>query len=212
MIASGSPERAKRPKRCSHRNRQWAGHSFRRSRPPTNRRENRVCWQSRRQPRSVSEQDQDAGQSRAADDVREIPRLQFARIRTWMNYGMTVAQVADLYGAAVGEIERILRGSSWTGCFGLPAASQAERYISLPRRAPPGAAADRAEQRPPGIVAQPGAVEIGGEIFIKVVVARASRAPLPPFFAQPHPDSRRFCVYKSSTAMPSAEPGIGAKE
>ena len=41
--------------------------------------------------------------------TREIPRLQFARIRTWMNYGMTVAQVADLYGAAVGEIERILR-------------------------------------------------------------------------------------------------------
>ncbi len=41
--------------------------------------------------------------------TREIPRSQFARIRTWMNYGMTVAQVADLYGAAVGEIERILR-------------------------------------------------------------------------------------------------------
>ena len=41
--------------------------------------------------------------------TREIPRSQFARIRTWLNYGMTVAQVAEVYGAAVGEIERILR-------------------------------------------------------------------------------------------------------
>jgi hypothetical protein len=38
-----------------------------------------------------------------------IPRSQFARIRTWMKYGMTVTQVAEVYGAAVGEIERIIR-------------------------------------------------------------------------------------------------------
>ena len=39
---------------------------------------------------------------------REIPASEFARIRTWAKYGMTVAQVADFYGVAVGEIERIL--------------------------------------------------------------------------------------------------------
>ena len=39
----------------------------------------------------------------------EIPWSQFARIRTLAKYGMTVAQVAEVYGVAVGEIERILR-------------------------------------------------------------------------------------------------------
>jgi hypothetical protein len=41
--------------------------------------------------------------------TRAIPRSEFARIRTLVKYGMTVAQVAEVYGAAVGEIERILR-------------------------------------------------------------------------------------------------------
>ena len=40
--------------------------------------------------------------------TRAIARSQFARIRTLVKYGMTVAQVAEVYGAAVGEIERIL--------------------------------------------------------------------------------------------------------
>ncbi len=38
-----------------------------------------------------------------------IPAAQFARIRAWVKYGMTVAQVAQLYGVAADEIERILR-------------------------------------------------------------------------------------------------------
>ena len=41
--------------------------------------------------------------------TRAIARPQFARIRTLVKYGMTAAQVAEVYGAAVGEIERILR-------------------------------------------------------------------------------------------------------
>jgi hypothetical protein len=41
--------------------------------------------------------------------AREIARAQFARIRTLVKYGMTVAQVARVYGVCVGEIERILR-------------------------------------------------------------------------------------------------------
>lgn len=38
-----------------------------------------------------------------------IDRSQFARIRTLVRYGMTARQVAELYGVAVREIERILR-------------------------------------------------------------------------------------------------------
>jgi hypothetical protein len=38
----------------------------------------------------------------------EIPALQFARIRTWVKYGMTAADVAQVYGVAVEEIELIL--------------------------------------------------------------------------------------------------------
>jgi hypothetical protein len=41
--------------------------------------------------------------------THEIARPQFARIRTLVKYGMTVAQVAEVYAAAVSEIERILR-------------------------------------------------------------------------------------------------------
>jgi hypothetical protein len=41
--------------------------------------------------------------------TREIPWSHHARIRTWVNYGMTVPQVAEVYGVAVGVIERILR-------------------------------------------------------------------------------------------------------
>jgi hypothetical protein len=39
----------------------------------------------------------------------EIPTSQFARIRAWVKYGMSVAQVAGVYGVAVDVIERILQ-------------------------------------------------------------------------------------------------------
>jgi hypothetical protein len=39
----------------------------------------------------------------------EIPSSQCARIRAWVKYGMTAAQVAGVYGVAVDAIERILR-------------------------------------------------------------------------------------------------------
>jgi hypothetical protein len=38
-----------------------------------------------------------------------IPAAHAARIRAWLKYGMTAAQVADMYGVAAGEIERIVR-------------------------------------------------------------------------------------------------------
>jgi hypothetical protein len=41
--------------------------------------------------------------------MRAIPRSEFARIRASVKYGMTVAQVAEVYGTDVGGIERIIR-------------------------------------------------------------------------------------------------------
>jgi len=52
------------------------------------------------------------GKARVGSEVRmtpEIPTSQFGRIRAWAKYGMTAAQVAAVYGVAVGLIERILR-------------------------------------------------------------------------------------------------------
>jgi hypothetical protein len=40
---------------------------------------------------------------------REIPRLRFARIRILGRYGMKAARVAEVYGATLGDIERIIR-------------------------------------------------------------------------------------------------------
>jgi hypothetical protein len=36
----------------------------------------------------------------------EIPKSQFARIRTWVEYGMTAAQVAAVYGVAIEVIRQ----------------------------------------------------------------------------------------------------------
>jgi hypothetical protein len=41
--------------------------------------------------------------------TRQIPRSEHARIRTWVQYGLTIPQVARVYGVAVGVIERIVR-------------------------------------------------------------------------------------------------------
>jgi hypothetical protein len=40
--------------------------------------------------------------------TREIPHVEFARIRTWVKYGMTADQAAQVYRVAVTDIERIL--------------------------------------------------------------------------------------------------------
>jgi hypothetical protein len=37
-----------------------------------------------------------------------IPRSHFPRIRTWVKYGMTIRQVAEVYEADTAQIERIL--------------------------------------------------------------------------------------------------------
>jgi hypothetical protein len=41
--------------------------------------------------------------------TREVRRSHHARIRTLVNYGLTIPQVAEVHGVAVGVIERVLR-------------------------------------------------------------------------------------------------------
>ena len=53
-------------------------------------------------------------QRTARRDVGAIPASQFGRIRALTSYGMTQAQVAELYGVGVDEIEWILRQSNST--------------------------------------------------------------------------------------------------
>jgi hypothetical protein len=43
-----------------------------------------------------------------------IPASQFGRVRALASYGMTQAQVAELYGVGVDEIERIIGQSNST--------------------------------------------------------------------------------------------------
>jgi hypothetical protein len=38
-----------------------------------------------------------------------LPAAQIARIRAWLKYGMTAAQVADTCGVTASEVERVLR-------------------------------------------------------------------------------------------------------
>ena len=105
MIANGSRERDKPPKHCSQQNRQSADHQFRRPRPPTNWRANRALGII--PPPAPARRD--LPQRPVAPPPDGIQRSQFARIRTLVKYGMTVAQVAEVYRVSVGEIERLLR-------------------------------------------------------------------------------------------------------
>jgi hypothetical protein len=59
-------------------------------------------------PVPVRHEQSEAPARRVRRMTRGIPRSQYARIRTWVEYGMTAAEVAEVYGTAVGEIERIL--------------------------------------------------------------------------------------------------------
>jgi hypothetical protein len=57
-----------------------------------------------------------------------------------------------------------------------------------------GAAADGAEQRPLGIVAQASSIEIRDEIFLQVVMA-GHLVPLAAFLAQAHPEPAVLCEH-----------------
>jgi hypothetical protein len=48
-------------------------------------------------------------------ETRKIPASQFGRVRALASYGMTSAQVAELYGVGVDEIERIISRSDASG-------------------------------------------------------------------------------------------------
>ena len=59
-------------------------------------------------PASVGHQEDNGPVDSEHRITPEIPSSQFARIRAWVKYGMTAAQVARMYGVTVDVIERIL--------------------------------------------------------------------------------------------------------
>jgi len=62
-------------------------------------------------PPAPAERDDVPATSPVASELSapEIPGSEFARIRTWMKYGITIAQVDKLYNANGAEIKRIVR-------------------------------------------------------------------------------------------------------
>ena len=66
--------------------------------------ENFVCQYGGNWPEKFTDWD-----AKANDKLKNIVESQFARIRTWVEYGMTAAQVAAVYGVAVDVIKGILR-------------------------------------------------------------------------------------------------------
>lgn len=51
----------------------------------------------------------------ARQSTRTVPPSQIGRVRTLATYGMTLVQVADLYGVTVAEIDRILKSPPYAG-------------------------------------------------------------------------------------------------
>jgi hypothetical protein len=60
-------------------------------------------------PTSIRHEEIEAPISSKRQTVPDIPAKKFARIRALVKYGMTVAQVAELYGVPVEAIKPILR-------------------------------------------------------------------------------------------------------
>jgi hypothetical protein len=48
-------------------------------------------------------------QRRPRTPCKRVRATHLARLRTWLEYGMTVRQAADVYGVSVDEIERIIQ-------------------------------------------------------------------------------------------------------
>jgi hypothetical protein len=73
--------------------------------------------QSPRKPRVLrvtSPPSTDVAEVKASLEPASTPPISpahFARIRTWMRYGMTIAEVAAVYGLAVDELARLLRNA-----------------------------------------------------------------------------------------------------
>jgi len=67
----------------------------------------RVLAISRTEP--IRHEEVEATASSHQQTAPEIPRSQFARIRALATHGMSPAQVAELYGVAIGVIQSILR-------------------------------------------------------------------------------------------------------
>jgi hypothetical protein len=76
---------------------------------PSNARKPRILPALR--PAPIRREATDAPTASARSPVFEIPARKSARLRTLVKYGMTVGQVAELYGVPVKTVELLLRKS-----------------------------------------------------------------------------------------------------
>ena len=60
-------------------------------------------------PPAIRVEEVNASVSAEPQTTPAIPHSQLARIRSWVKYGRTLPQVAEVYRVPVGEIERLLR-------------------------------------------------------------------------------------------------------
>jgi hypothetical protein len=64
------------------------------------------------EPETPAEPKPTRGKKMPRRNTAAIPSSQLGRVRTLANYGMTRAQVAELYGVAIEEIDRIIETSA----------------------------------------------------------------------------------------------------
>ena len=106
MIARGSRALAKRPRRSSRRNGNPSKPSTSDPAPSAEGSARKPRVLAILSPTPVRNEEVAAPVDPEPRTTRQVPRSHHARIRTWVNYGLTIPQVAEVYG---GVIERILR-------------------------------------------------------------------------------------------------------
>lgn len=75
--------------------------------PENRQRQPRVLGISSPEPRR--EKDVEPLRPTPATTQKRIADLEAARVRTWVKYGMTISQVAEVYGVTPMEVQRVLR-------------------------------------------------------------------------------------------------------
>jgi len=81
--------------------------------PQQNGRKPRILSAVREQQPAIAAARREPTKQRRADKTRKlgkrVPASYLARVRTWLTYGMTIDQAADVCGVSVSEIERIMQ-------------------------------------------------------------------------------------------------------
>ena len=108
MSESGSRERIGRPRLSSRQNGKSPNKSVSDSLPSVDQSVRKPRIPKASSPALVHYEEIEAPLASGERITPEIRSSQFVRIRAWVKYGMTAAQVARVYGVAIDMIERIL--------------------------------------------------------------------------------------------------------